>query len=76
MADKTCGNCIQCEKYISSTDGKEKWSCENYYSGVGMPFDVYHPHDEACPNWTDNPKDKDKPSDNLRHFVDHYWDDE
>ena len=29
-----------------------------------------------CPNWTDNPKDKDKPSDNLRHFVDHFWDDE
>lgn len=28
MTEKSCGNCIQCEKYTSN--GKEHWSCENY----------------------------------------------
>lgn len=71
---KSCGNCVQCEKY--TVDGKEHWTCENYDRGVGMPYDVYPPHDEACSNWTDNPENKDKPQDALRYFVDHYWDEE
>ena len=69
---KSCGNCIQCDKYF--TDGKEHWTCENYDRGCGMPVNVYPPHDEACSNWSDNPKDKDKPQDELRYFVDHFWD--
>ena len=73
MADtkKSCGNCVNCEKY---GEDKEKWSCENYDKGVGMPYDVAPPNDGACSNWSDNPKDKDKPQDRLRHFIDHYWD--
>ena len=74
MSDKSCGNCIQCEKYTSH--GKEHWSCENYDRGVGMPFNVTPPNDEACSNWTDDPKEKDAPSDALRDFVDHFWDEE
>lgn len=69
---KSCGNCIQCEKYIS--DGKEMWVCENFDRGIGMPFDVKPPNDTACSNWTDNPADKDKPQDELRDFIDHFWD--
>lgn len=69
---KSCGNCIQCEKWTS--DGKEQWSCENYDRGVGMPVNVAPPNDEACSNWTDDPKEKDKPSDELRDFIDHFWD--
>lgn len=75
MIEQSCGNCIQCEKYEGS-DGEERWSCENYYHGVGMPYDVYPPNDDACPNWSDNPEDKDKPSDALRYFVDHYLDED
>ena len=71
---KSCGNCVNCEKYVSN--GKEKWSCENWECGVGMPFDVYPPNDEACRNWSDNPEDKDAASDALRDFVDHFWDDD
>lgn len=72
---KSCGNCIQCEKEVWD-DGKEHWVCENYDRGVGMPYDVYPPNDDACSNWTDNPEDKDKPQDALRYFVDHFWDEE
>ena len=71
---KSCGSCVQCEKY--TVDGKEHWVCENYDRGVGMPYDVYPPNDEACSNWTDNPEDRDKPQDALCYFVDHYWDDD
>lgn len=69
---KSCGNCIQCEKW--EHNGKETWSCENYDRGVGMPFNVTPPNDAACSNWTDDIRDKDKPSDALRDFVDHFWD--
>lgn len=69
---KSCSNCIQCEKYIS--DGEEMWSCENYDRGVGMPYKVTPPYDTACSNWSDDPKDKNKPADDLRYFVDHFWD--
>ena len=68
---KSCGNCVNCEKY---GENKEKWACENYDKGVGMPYDVAPPNDEACSNWSDNPKDKDRPQNELRYFVDHYWD--
>ena len=69
---KSCGNCIQCDKYMS--DGKEQWACENYDKGIGWPVDVKPPNDEACSNWSDKPEDKDKPQDELRSFIDHYWD--
>ena len=49
---KSCGNCIQCEKEVWD-DGKEHWVCENYDRGVGMPYDAYPPNDDACSNWTD-----------------------
>ena len=65
---KTCGNCVNCEKY------GESWSCENYDRGVGWPHVVSPPHDEACSNWSDDPRDKDQASDALRDFVDHFWD--
>ena len=72
MNDKSCENCVNCEKY---GENKEKWACENYYYGVGMPYDVAPPNDEACPNWSDKPEDKDRANDELRYFVDHFWDD-
>ena len=71
---KSCGNCIQCEKYF--VDGEEKWACENYEHGVGMPFNVYPPHDEACANWSDDPEEKNRPENELRYIVDHFWDEE
>lgn len=71
---KSCGNCVNCEKYTSG--GKEKWACENWERGVGMPVDVYPPNDEACSNWSNNPEDKDKAQDALRYLIDHFWDDE
>ena len=71
MNDKSCGNCIQCDKYY--VNGIEKWACENYDNGCGMPFDVFPPKDEACSNWSDDPNDKDKPQDKLRYFIDHFW---
>ena len=71
---KSCGNCIQCEKYTFG--GKERWTCENYAGGEGWPYDVTPPNDEACANWSDNHDDKDRPQDELRYFIDHYWDEE
>ena len=69
---KSCGNCIQCEKY--TVNGEEKWACENYDRGVGMPYDVFPPNDDACSNWSDNPDDKDVPQDALLYIVEHFWD--
>ena len=71
MAKKSCGNCINCEKIEKNGLG---WTCENYDRGVGMPFDVTPPHDDACGNWSDNPEDKDRPQNELRDFIDHFWD--
>ena len=71
---KSCGNCIQCEKYMSN--GKEMWACENYDKGIGMPFNVTPPDDEACSNWTSNMEEKDAPQDALRYVVDHFWDED
>ena len=68
---KNCGTCVHCWK---SADGS--WDCENYENSVGMPVRVNPPHDEACGNWSDNPVDKDKPINSLRHFIDHFWDGE
>lgn len=67
--NKSCGNCVNCEK------DNDFWSCENYDRGVGMPYNVTPPHDDACSNWSANPEDKDKASDALRYYVDHFWDD-
>ena len=65
---KSCGNCVNCEKYGKS------WACENVAGSEGWPFDCTPPHDDACTNWSDNPADKDKPQDALRYFVDHFHD--
>ena len=73
MSDRSCANCIQCEK-SKRDDGRDWWVCENYDRGVGMPFDVTPPNDGACSNWTDDPEEKDRPQDELRYFVDHFWD--
>jgi len=64
---KTCKNCVNCIK------GTIFWSCENCYGSVGMPVKCNPPYDEACKNWSDNSKDIDKAVDELRNFVDHYW---
>lgn len=74
MPTKTCGSCVNCEKYTHD-NGERWWVCENYVKSVGMPVDITPPGDAACENWSDNPADKDKPQDALRYFVDHYWDD-
>lgn len=73
MVKKSCGNCVNCIKHIGSN--KELWSCENYDKSVGMPVQVSPPYDDACSNWSNNPKDIDKASDALRYYVDHFWDD-
>ena len=70
MTEKSCGNCVNCCK------GESFWSCENYAGGVGMPYDVSPPNDEACKNWSDDPKDMNKAADALCDFVDHFWDEE
>ena len=70
--ERSCGTCVNCEKY--TVDGEERWACENYDNGVGMPFDVYPPADDACSNWTDDPAEKGKPEEELRYIVDHFWD--
>ena len=77
MADtnKNCSSCVNCEKYTRG-NGESWWVCENYVKSVGMPVTVTPPGDAACENWSDDPTDKDKPQDALRHFVDHYWDEE
>ena len=69
---KSCGNCVNCEKF---GDNKERWTCENVAGSEGWPCDCSPPHDDACKNWSDNPADKDKAQDELRCFVDHFWDD-
>ena len=53
---KSCGNCVNCEKYGNS------WACENVAGSEGWPCDCTPPHDEACKNWSDNPADKDDTS--------------
>lgn len=72
MNDKSCGNCVNCEKYPQE-DGSENWWCENYYYGVGMPYGVNPPNDGACPNWSDKPENKHKAVDSLRALTDS-WD--
>ena len=71
MNDKSCGNCVNCYKYM--VDGVEKWFCEDWDKGVGMPYGVNPPNDDACSNWSDKPEDKDKAADSLRAVVDS-WD--
>ena len=70
MSDKSCGNCIHCFK------GNDFWSCEDSYEACGMPVKCSPPYDEACRNWSDNPDDMGKPSEELRNFVDHFWGEE
>jgi hypothetical protein len=65
---KSCGNCVNCEKY------GELWTCENVAGSEGWPCDCTPPNDVACRNWSNNPADKDKAQDALRYFVDHFWD--
>ena len=65
--NKTCGNCINCWK------NDKFWSCENCEGSVGMPVKCNPPYDEACSNWSNRPEDRDKAANELRDFVDHYW---
>lgn len=51
MAEKSCGNCANCDKV------GDKWMCEEYgfyFNGIA-PVDCTPPHDEACRLWTDDP---------------------
>ena len=64
---KTCGNCLNCFK------AGDDWSCEDFIDSVGMPVTCNPPHDEACPNWTDDPNERHKPQEALRYIVDHFW---
>lgn len=73
--DKTCQTCIQVEHYYTD-DLKEHWSCENCSEALGMPVNCNPPYNEACKNWTDDIGQKDKPTDALHYFIDHYWEDE
>jgi hypothetical protein len=55
--EKSCGNCVNCDKI---NKGKLGWICEEYgfyYNGFA-PVNVTPPHDEACRFWTDDPKKK------------------
>ena len=63
---KTCGNCINCVKGTL-------WACENCYGSVGMPVQCNPPYDEACKNWSNKPEDRDQAANELRDFVDHFW---
>ena len=52
MAEKSCGNCVNCDKLETF------WCCEEYgfyHNGVA-PVNVTPPHDEACELWTNDPK--------------------
>ena len=69
--EKSCGNCVQCEKKLGHF-----WCCENSYDACGMPVRCDPPYDEPCKNWSDDPRSIGKPSEALRHFVDHFWDEE
>lgn len=52
--EKSCGNCVNCEKTENLG-----WVCEEYgFYYIGFPVDVTPPHDEACDLWTDDPKKK------------------
>lgn len=53
-AEKSCGNCVNCDK--STSVG---WVCEEYgFYYIGAPVHCDPPHDEACKFWTDDPKKK------------------
>lgn len=67
---KSCENCVNCEKHSTG------WACENVAGSEGWPCDCTPPNDAACRNWSDNPADRDKAQDELRYFIDHFWDDD
>lgn len=68
---KTCGNCVNLEKY--TVDDREKWGCENFFGCEGMLYNVEPPADEACENWTDNPKKKGAALKAMHEFTDNFW---
>ena len=49
---KSCGNCVNCDKKSSLG-----WICEEYgfYFNGASPVKCSPPNDEACKLWTDNP---------------------
>ena len=50
--ERTCGNCVNCEK-----DTPVGWVCEEYgFYFTGQPVGCNPPFDEACELWTDDPK--------------------
>jgi hypothetical protein len=71
MKEKSCGNCVNCGKYTAN--GKEQWYCDNYFGCEGMPYTVSPPRDEACRNWTDDPKKKNKALIAMHRFTDNFW---
>lgn len=54
MAEKSCANCVNCEKHDTM------WVCEEYgfYHNGFAPVNVKPPHDKACELWTDDPKQR------------------
>lgn len=72
MEEKTCANCINCGKFTDKK-GKVIWSCECFDKSVGMPVDVSPPYNEACSNWTDDPKEMGKAVDDLYNFINNFW---
>lgn len=53
MPEKTCGNCVNCEKLDTF------WACDEYgFFHGGVPVHCEPPYDEACELWTDDPKKK------------------
>lgn len=60
--DKTCGNCVSCEKYIRY-NGKSWWVCENYAKSVGRLVIITPPGDPACENWSGDPAGKARETD-------------
>lgn len=55
---KTCGNCVNRERF-RRPDGSEFWVCEEYgIVYLGVPANVTPPADDACKFWTNDPKRK------------------
>lgn len=72
MSNKSCENCIQCEKYTDSK-GQKRWVCENAFGQEGMPVTCDPPYDEPCENWTDDESRFNEPQNAMHYFTDHYW---
>lgn len=63
---KSCGNCVNCEKY---GENNATWACENCKGQEGWPVTCNPPYDEACENWSDNPRERGKPLEAMRRIT-------